>query len=156
MAARSEPRQHVAEVGAQGAAGEVAHPPPGRAVVPAALHPPARPTRRVCDRRVGERMRACGSAKILRTIELGIPEGDTHPTAGTVVAGVACVYHVRFLRSLDSASSRTQSGVPPPQPPHFTHSLPRRATKQSVRVRVDGFIVIDEQKGPPIACLGGG
>ncbi len=67
-------------------------------------------------------MRACGSAKILRTIELGIPEGDTHLTAGTVVAAVACVYHVRFLRSPDSASSRTQSGVPPPQPPFLpTH-----------------------------------
>ena len=97
-------------------------PPPGRAVMPAALHAPARPPRRVCDRRVGERMRACGSAKILRTIELGIPEGDTHLTAGTVVAAVACVYHVRFLRSPDSASSRTQSGVPPPQPPFLpTH-----------------------------------
>ena len=44
---------------------------------------------------------------------------------------LACANHARFFRRLHSLSSRVQSRVPHPQPPVFTHSLPRRPTKMN-------------------------
>ena len=41
---------------------------------------------------------------------------------------MACVDHARFLRPRRSVSARCHSGFAHPQPPLFTHSLPRRPT----------------------------
>ncbi len=60
--------------------------------------------------------------------EVGIPRSDTYPTTGGVVAELACAHHARFWRPFPYASDRIQSGLPHPQPPVFTHSLPPRAT----------------------------
>src|SRR5262249_37485939 len=53
----------------------------------------------------------------------------TYPTGGVRVGWLACAYHARLPRCPPSDSDRSQSGFPHPQPPVFTHSLPRRPFK---------------------------
>lgn len=75
------PTRHAPDLGlqvdAQAPAAQVADP-TERAVVPAALHPPARPTGRFFDRRGRDRTRASGSPKIPRTVGLGRNPGEPY------------------------------------------------------------------------------
>jgi hypothetical protein len=75
------PTRHAPDLGlqvdAQAPAAQVEDP-TGRAVVPGALHPPARPTGRFFDRRGGDRTRASGSPKIPSPVGLGRNPGEPY------------------------------------------------------------------------------
>jgi len=59
---------------------------------------------------------------------VGNPQSDTYPTAGAVVAVLACGYHAQFSRRCRSLPDRCQRGFPHHSPLVFTHSLRRRPT----------------------------
>lgn len=129
IAARSEPRQHagqdlrpgvlfIAEPGGAALTG----PRPGSCVAP-----PHVPQVIVLTGRLGTGPGRTGRRRSpARSNSDGIPNAMLHPTAGAVVAGWHAHIMAQFLRCLESASRRAQSGFPPSQPHVFTHSLPRR------------------------------
>jgi len=116
------------QVDARGPAAQVANP-TGRAVVPAALHPPARPTGRFFDRRCRDKTRASGAPKIPRTVGLGRNAGESYASKNRGVrrgvgTRVPCPISALPRGTPPAAPS---AGFPVSQFHVFTHTNPRRS-----------------------------
>ncbi len=129
IAARSEPRQHagqdlrpgilfIAEPGGAALTG----PPPGSCAAP-----PHVPQVIVLTSRLGTGPGRTGRRRSpARSSSDGIPTRCCIPQPAPSSRGWHARIMAQFLRCLDSASRRAQSGFSPSQPHVFTHSLPRR------------------------------
>ena len=98
------------------------------AIVPPALRPAAGPARRFFDRRVSVMMRAWGSPKIPVTVGLGRNPGKRYAShSRRERRGVGMRRSCPILAPRRQCFHPLPERVPHPQPPLFTHSLPRRA-----------------------------